>query len=100
MLFHDRAAALAQVGERDFLLRAVEHERLDRLGEFFERSLDVEPEMRGEAREHLEIELVAPVPALDRAAGEAQTRVRDRSEERRVGKECRCGGSESRDSNR
>src|SRR5467141_275125 len=77
VLFHDRAAALAQVGERDFLLRAVEHERLDRLGEFLERRLDVEPEMRGEAREHLEIELVAPVPALDRAAGEAQARVRD-----------------------
>ena len=77
VLLHQRAAALAQVGERDLFLRAVEHERLDRLREFLERRLDVEPEMRGEAREHLEIELVAPVPALDRAAREGQARVRD-----------------------
>jgi len=44
VLLHHRAAALAQVGERDPFLRAVEHERLDRFGEFLERRLDVEPE--------------------------------------------------------
>src|SRR5690242_10703222 len=32
MLFHDRLAALVQVGERDFLLAALEHQRADRLG--------------------------------------------------------------------
>src|SRR6267142_2384363 len=75
VLLHDGAAALAQVGERDFLPCALEHERLDRLGQVFERRFDVEPEMRREAREHLEIELVAPVPAFDRAARQAQARV-------------------------
>src|SRR5258708_6440122 len=77
VLLHDGAAALAQVGERDFLPRAVEHERLDRLGGGFERRPDVGPPKGGEGPEHLVKKIVAPVPAFDRAARQAQARVRD-----------------------
>ncbi len=77
VLAHEGLAALVEVGERDLLLGAVEHDLLHRRRQPLERAVDVELEMRRQAREHLEVELVAPVPALDRTGSERQLRVRD-----------------------
>ena len=45
-----------------------------RSGSFVERPVDVEADVLREALQHLEVELVAPVPALDRAGRERQLR--------------------------
>ena len=76
VLADEGAAALVEVGERDALLAAVEHDALHVLGQPLERSLDLELVVRREAGEHLEIELVAAVPALDRAACQREVRKR------------------------
>ena len=73
-----RAAALVGVGERDLVAaRAVQHDVLHALGQLLERPVEVEPEVLREALQHLEVELVAPVPALDRAGRERQVREGD-----------------------
>ena len=41
-------------------------------GQLLERHVEVEFVVRGQASQHREVELVAPVPALDRAAGQRQ----------------------------
>ena len=72
---HGAAALLAGIAERDLLLPgAVQDDLLRALGQRLERGLDVEAVVLGEAGEHREIELVAPVPAADRPAGERQVR--------------------------
>ena len=76
MLLDNGPAALVQVGKGYLLLRSEEHDLLHLLGELLERPLDVEPEVRAEAGEHLEVELVAAVPAADRARGERKLRMR------------------------
>src|SRR5271154_6967161 len=50
----------------------MEYHVLDALGELLERRLDCEVVMLGEVRQQLEIERIAPVPAFDGAAREAQ----------------------------
>jgi hypothetical protein len=55
----------------------VEHERLHALGQLRERPLEVEARVLRERLQHLEVELVAPVPALDRARRERELRERD-----------------------
>ena len=71
-------AALVEVAERNlFLAGAVQHHLLDILRQAFVRTLQVEVVMFGQAIQHLVIELVAPVPALDRAAAEREGRKGD-----------------------
>lgn len=78
MFANRRAAALVDVGERDRLLAGtVQQHLLDLLGQILERGVDVEIVVRREALQHLEVELVAPVPPLHRARGERQRRMRD-----------------------
>ena len=78
MLAHHRPAAIGQVGEGDRIVAAaVEDELLDALGQPRERTLEVERRVLREAPEHLEVELVAPVPALDRAGRERELRKGD-----------------------
>ena len=61
-------ATISQVRERDlFAARAVEDDVLHALGQLLERPIDVEADVLRKALQHLEIKLVAPVPALDRA---------------------------------
>jgi hypothetical protein len=69
-------ALLVQVLELDLLLaRAVEHDVGGRHRQLFEGDVGVDAVMRGERLQHLEIELVAPVPALDGAGRERKVRV-------------------------
>src|SRR5690606_23202096 len=56
---------------------AEEHDVPDALGQRLEGRLDVEAIVLGEILDQLEIERIAPVPALDRARGEAERRERD-----------------------
>ena len=78
MLAHRRLAAVREVGERNRLVAAaVQDDLLRALGKPFERLLEIEVRVLGEASQHLEVELVAPIPALDRAAGERELRKRD-----------------------
>ncbi len=78
VLAHHRLAALGQVRERNLLVAAaVEDDLLHALGQLRERPLEVEADVLREAPQHLEVELVAPVPALDRAGGERELRKRD-----------------------
>ncbi len=78
-MFADRrAAAFVHVGEWDGLFAGtVQNDGADFLGQLFERRVDVEFVEGREALQHLEVELVAPVPALDRAGRERQRRVGD-----------------------
>ena len=50
---------------------------LHALGQLRERPVDVEADVLREALQQLEVELVAPVPAADRAGRERQLRKRD-----------------------
>jgi len=47
------------------------------IGQALPRQIKIETIMLGQALQHLEVELIAPVPALDRAAGQTQIRVGD-----------------------
>jgi hypothetical protein len=49
---------------------------LDTLGQPHERPLEIEPDVFREAPEHLEVELVAAIPAFDRPRGERELRKR------------------------
>ena len=79
VLAHRRLAAVGEVGERNRLVAAaVQDDLLGALGKPVERLLEIEIRVLGQAAQHLEVELVAPVPALDRAAGERELRKRRR----------------------
>ncbi|MNS64546.1 hypothetical protein D3C72_976790 [compost metagenome] len=70
---HRGAAFLVDIRERNlYLARAVQHHLLDVGGQVFERGVGVEVVERRQALQHLEVELVAAVPALDRARGQRQ----------------------------
>ncbi len=78
MLAHDRSAALVDVRERDRLLAgALQDQLADVVRQRLERRVEIEAAVRREALQHLEVELVAPVPALDRARRERQVREAD-----------------------
>src|SRR6185369_10684651 len=78
MLADMRAAPLVDVRERNLLAAAAVEDRiLDLLGQLLERTVEIEPVMLRQALQHREIELVAAIPALDRAAAEAHVRKRD-----------------------
>ncbi|MNC93463.1 hypothetical protein D3C83_100950 [compost metagenome] len=55
----------------------MQHRFLHWRRQFVECGLEVETIVRGETLQHLEIELVAPVPAFDRARGKRQIRKGD-----------------------
>ena len=77
MLLDGGAAALARIVERDLLLaRALQDELLDALIEHLPGLLNVEAVVFGERLQHRVIEVVAPVPAADRAAREREIRMR------------------------
>ena len=64
-------AVVAGVGEGHALgARAVQHDAADGVGQGLERGVDVEGVERRQAGQHLEIQLVSTVPALDRAGGQ------------------------------
>jgi len=68
MFAQHRLAALVDILERDLgPATAVQDHLLNLLRQAFKRLLDVEAVMLREAGEQLVIELVAPIPALDRA---------------------------------
>ena len=70
-----RLAALAGVGELDLRLAGpIEHSVARLFRQFVERCFDVEPVVCSQALQHLEIELVAAVPALDGAGGQGHLR--------------------------
>ena len=78
MLARELLAALAQVGEAHLLLaRAVEHHLLRGRWQLLEGRLQVEAVVTRERLQHLKIEMVAPVPAFDRARSERQVRKGD-----------------------
>ena len=78
VLAHRDLAALVDVAERQlFLAGTVKDDLPDAFGQFVPRRVDVEAVVRGERAEHLEIELVAPVPAADGAGGERELGVGD-----------------------
>ena len=78
MLADRRAAALVDVRERnDLLARAEQQDLADVFRQILEGAVDIELEERRQALQHLEIELVAPVPALHRARRQRQRRMRD-----------------------
>src|ERR1700676_3266139 len=71
-------AAIGEILKRDLLLfAAVKDHLLDALGELVERLLQLESVVLGETLQHLKIELVAAVPAPDRAGRERQLRKGD-----------------------
>jgi hypothetical protein len=80
VLAHHRLAAVGHIGERNFLAAAaIQNHLLDTLGQPRERPLEIEADVLREASQHLEIELVAPVPTLDapeasESCGKATTR--------------------------
>ena len=78
VLARHRLAAIGQVGERNLLAAAAEEDHLlDPLGQPRERPLEIESDVLREAPEHLEVELVAPIPALDGAGRERELRKGD-----------------------
>ncbi|EGF31866.1 hypothetical protein IMCC9480_3291 [Oxalobacteraceae bacterium IMCC9480] len=78
MLAHHRTAALVDIREwNDLLAGAVQHRLLRAVGQFFEGCVEVEFVELGQVGQHLEIELVAPVPAFDCTAGQRQVREGD-----------------------
>jgi hypothetical protein len=78
MRLHRAAAFLARIVEGDrFLARAVQHQVLHFFVEHLPGRLDVELVVARERLQHRVVEMVAPVPAPDRAGGERQVRVRD-----------------------
>ncbi len=71
-------AALIDIAERNgFLAGAVQHSLLRLFRQLFKRYIDVEIVVRRDVGQHLEVELVASVPTLDRAAGQRQVREGD-----------------------
>ena len=71
------SARVHQVAEPDFFVaRTVQDGLLHRLGQGLERLIEVELVMFGQALEQRKVVAVAPVPALDGAAGQAQRRKR------------------------
>ena len=75
---HNRLAAFAGIAERHFLCARPMQNQLPRLiRQFVERHFNVELVMARQANQHLEIKLVAAVPALDRPAGQRQAGVGD-----------------------
>ena len=78
VLAHRRLATVGKIGERDlFLIAAIQHHLLDFLGQLREWLVQVEAVMLGQALQHLEIELVAAIPAFDRAGCERKLRKGD-----------------------
>ncbi len=78
MLAHDRATALVDIAERDGLATgAVQHGLLGFFRQLFEWGVDIEFIEIGQVRQHLEVELIAPVPALHGTARERQIWKRD-----------------------
>ena len=68
-----RGARIHDVAELDFLFaRTLQHRLLDCLGQGFEGRFDVELVVFGQALQQGEVVAVAPVPALDGTAGQAQ----------------------------
>src|SRR5258708_5305207 len=88
MLADRRAATLVDVRERNDLFAGAEQQDLaDVFGQVLEGPVYIEFEKRRQALQHLEIELVAPVPSFYRARRERQRRMRDyplRVEERNL----------------
>src|SRR5206468_9712380 len=77
VLAHHRLAAVGQVREGNLLGTAARQQNLlHALRQPHEWPLEIEADVLGEAPQHLEIELVAAVPALDRAGGERELRKR------------------------
>ncbi len=78
VLAHHRLAAVRQVGKGNLLVAAAgQDDLLHPFRQPGERPLEVEADVLRETAEHLEIELVASVPALDRARCERELRKRD-----------------------
>src|SRR6185295_1423802 len=78
VLARHRLAAIGQILERDFfLVAAVQDHLLDALRQLVERLVQIESIMLAKALQHLEVELVAAVPTLDRTRGERKLRKRD-----------------------
>ncbi len=77
MRLHRAAPAIRRVAERNLLRpRAVQHHLLHLVGKHLPGLLEVEAVVRRERLEHREVERIAPVPAADRAAREAEVGVR------------------------
>jgi hypothetical protein len=73
VLAHVRLPALSRVREPDLPgPGAVQYHFLRFRRQLAERALEIEAVMLRQRLQHLEVELVAPVPALDRAGGERQ----------------------------
>ncbi len=73
MLLEHHAAVVGHVAKGDLRPpRSIEHDLAHARRQILPGRLDVEGVVRREARQHLEIELVAPVPAADRARGQRQ----------------------------
>src|SRR5687768_5517087 len=68
-------AVFVQIGKRHFLAaRAVQDDVLDVWRQLFERNVQIEVVVAGEASQQLIIELVAPVPPLDRTGSQRKVR--------------------------
>ena len=77
VLAHYRAAAFVDIVERDdFGTGAAQDQVLGLLRHFLERHFELELVERGQRLQHLVVELVAPVPALDRARRQREMRKR------------------------
>src|SRR5436309_3573770 len=78
MLAYRRFATLGQIRESNlFLFAAVEDHLLHMLGQLIEGLLQLEGQMAGEALQQLEVELIAPIPALDRPGRKREVRKDD-----------------------
>ncbi|CAI08312.1 hypothetical protein ebB135 [Aromatoleum aromaticum EbN1] len=78
MFLGDRTPVVGEIAEGDFAPPGtVQHDFAHFFGQLAERCIDVETVMRRKAREHLEVELVAPVPAADRAGRQRQIGMHD-----------------------
>ncbi len=75
VLANNGLAAIGEILKRDLLLfAAIKDHLLDAIGELVERLLQLESVVLGETLQHLKIELVAAVPAPDRAGRKRQLR--------------------------
>ena len=78
MLAHDGTAALVHIRKRNRRFAGtVQHRFLRGFRQLLERFIEVEIVERGQVRQHLEIELVAAIPAFDGAGRQRQIRERD-----------------------
>src|SRR5208282_6364322 len=72
------AAALAEIGKPDLVAsRTAQHDVLYRLRQLFKRRFDIETIVLCQRLQHLEIELITPVPAPDCTGAERQVRIGD-----------------------